>query len=128
MDNDKNPLPGAVVILDDDKHSAVTDADGFYSFAGLHSGDHTLKVSYIGYVPSARKVQVKGKDMTEDIVMADASKELKEVVVTGVFSGQHRAINTQKNNVNITNIVSADQIGGITALEDAGALLHTHLR
>lgn len=111
MDNDKNPLPGAVVILDDDKHSAVTDADGFYSFAGLHSGDHTLKVSYIGYAPSARKVQVKGKDMTEDIVMADASKELKEVVVTGVFSGQHRAINTQKNNVNITNIVSADQIG-----------------
>lgn len=111
LDNEKNPLPGAVVILDDNRRSAVTDADGFYSFAGLHSGGHTLKVSYIGYAPSARTVQVNGPDVTEDIVMADASKELKEVVVTGVFSGQHRAVNTQKNNVNITNIVSADQIG-----------------
>lgn len=33
------------------------------------------------------------------------------MVVTGVFSDQQRAINTQKSNMNITNIVSSDQIG-----------------
>ena len=32
LDNEHNPLPGAVVILDGKAHSAVADADGFYSF------------------------------------------------------------------------------------------------
>ena len=63
----------------------------------------------------AKTVAVTGGDMTQDIVMADKSEELKEIVVTGVFSGQQRAVNTQKNNVNITNVVSADQIGKFPA-------------
>ncbi len=42
---------------------------------------------------------------------SDASIVLHEVVVKGVFSKQSRAINTQKENINVTNIVSADQIG-----------------
>lgn len=111
LDNEKNPLPGAVVILDDNSRSAVTDADGFYSFADLASGNHNVRVSYIGFAPSTKTVAMTGGDVTQDIVMADKSEELKEIVVTGVFSGQQRAVNTQKNNVNITNVVSADQIG-----------------
>lgn len=35
----------------------------------------------------------------------------KEVVVGGAFQGQRRAINSQKNNLGITNVVSADQVG-----------------
>lgn len=35
LDNEHNPLPGAVVILDGKAHSAVADADGFYSFPTL---------------------------------------------------------------------------------------------
>ncbi len=54
---------------------------------------------------------VSEKSTVDDIVMSDTSRELNEVVVTGVFSGQQRAINAQKNNINITNVVSADQIG-----------------
>ncbi len=37
--------------------------------------------------------------------------ELQEVVVGGAFQGQRRAINSQKNNMGITNVVSADQVG-----------------
>lgn len=111
LDNEHNPLPGAVVILDDNSHSAVTDADGFYSFANLASGSHSVRVSYIGFAPSKKSVMIKNGNVTQDIVMDGSSQELDEVVVTGVFSGQQRAINTQKNNVNITNVVSADQIG-----------------
>lgn len=111
LDNEQNPLPGAVVILDDNSRSAVTDADGFYSFANLASGSHSVRVSYIGFAPSKKSVMIKNGNVTQDIVMDGSSQELDEVVVTGVFSGQQRAINTQKNNVNITNVVSADQIG-----------------
>lgn len=111
LDNENNPLPGAVVVLDNNTRSALTDADGFYSFTSLESGKHHLKVTYLDFAPSSTTIVIKGNEVTQDLVMSDTSRELDEVVVTGVFSGQHRAINTQKNNVNITNVVSADQIG-----------------
>ena len=111
LDNEKNPLPGAVVIIDGNKLSAVTDLDGFFSFANLLSGNHNLKVTYIGFLPVSKTIVVSEKSTVDDIVMSDTSRELNEVVVTGVFSGQQRAINAQKSNINITNVVSADQIG-----------------
>ena len=111
LDDEKNPLPGAVVILDDNSRSAITDVDGFYSFSELTAGNHRVKVTYIGYLPSDKVVSLTDGSTTQNFVMSDKSKELDEVVVTGVFSGQQRAINAQKNNVNITNVVSADQIG-----------------
>lgn len=111
LDDSGNPLPGAVVTLDGKTRSTVTDADGFYSFANLSKGNHALKVAYIGFAPSQKVVAVKGGDVVLDIVMKDTSQELGEVVVAGVFSGQQRAINMQKSNLNVTNVVSADQIG-----------------
>ncbi len=111
LDDSGNPLPGAVVTLDGKTRSTVTDADGFYSFANLSKGTHALKVAYIGFAPSHKVVAVKGGDVVLDIVMKDTSQELGEVVVAGVFSGQQRAINMQKSNLNVTNVVSADQIG-----------------
>ena len=111
LDNEHNPLPGAVVILDGKAHSAVADADGFYPFSNLESGTHRLNISYLGFVPVSQAIVLADTDVTQDIIMSDSSKELNEVVVTGVFSGQQRAINAQKSNINVTNIVSADQIG-----------------
>lgn len=111
LDDEKNPLPGAVVIIDSNKQSVITDFDGFYSFADVTCGNHNLKVSYIGFLPVSKSIIVSEKSTAEDIVMSDTSQKLDEVVVTGVFSGQQRAINAQKNNINITNVVSADQIG-----------------
>lgn len=56
LDREKNPLPGAVVVLDGSRRSVLADADGFYSFAGLAAGQHRLKVSYLGFQPVDRVV------------------------------------------------------------------------
>ncbi len=77
LDNEKRPLPGAVVIIDTNKQSAVTDIDGFYSFPGLTSGNHNLKVTYIGFVPINKYVVISKELNVEDIVMTDQSEELK---------------------------------------------------
>ena len=50
-----------------------------------------------------------GKTLEKDIVMNEGV-ELQEVQVKGAFQGQKKAINTQKNNLGITNVVSADQV------------------
>lgn len=111
LDTENNPLPGALVCLDDNQRTAITDIDGFYSFSHLTRGTHNLKVSYVGFESSTKNVNVDDNEVTENIVMTDASMNLNEVVVSGVFSGQQKAINTQKSNLNITNVLSADQIG-----------------
>ena len=90
LDNKKNPLPGAVVIIDSNKQSTVTDIDGFFSFADLSSGNHNLKVTYIGFLPVSKTIVVSEESTIDDIVMSVTSQELNEVVVTGVFSGQHK--------------------------------------
>lgn len=111
LDRENNPLPGAFVSLDNNQRTAITDVDGFYSFSHLTSGSHNLAVSYIGFAPSAKDVNVDNDEVTEDIIMSDTSLNLNEVVVAGVFSGQQKAINTQKSNLNVTNVLSSDQIG-----------------
>ena len=112
LDQDKNPLPGAVVRIDGSRYTAVTDIEGSYAFTRLPAGDHTLSVSYIGFAPFNMNLSVGSDSRTiEDISLSDTSAQLNEVVVTGVFSGQANAINMQRANFNVTNVVSADQIG-----------------
>ena len=112
IDSDFNPLPGAIVKLDNAKSGAITDIDGYYTLADVPEGKHKFSVTYLGFAPAQIELIVKGDtESSPDIMMHDDAKQLSEVVVTGVFSGQARAINTQKSNLNVTNVVSSDQIG-----------------
>ncbi len=112
LDQDGNPLPGATVCIDGIRYSAVTDIEGNYTFAKLPVGSHQLSVSYIGFAPLNMKLVIDDKSKSiKDIKMSVSSYDLKEVVVAGVFSGQAKAINMQKGNLNVSNVVSSDQIG-----------------
>ena len=112
LDGERNPLPGAVVQIDGSCRAAVTDLDGCYAFSNLPEGAHRLSVSYLGFEPVSRELTVSdGQRAFEDILLTASSQELDKVVVNGVFSDQQRAVNRQRGNANITNVVSADQIG-----------------
>ena len=50
-----------------------------------------------------------GRTLEKDVILNEGV-ELQEVVVGGAFQGQRRAINAQKSNLGITNVVSADQV------------------
>lgn len=68
-------------------------------------------MSYVGYSPVELKITIPaGRTLEKDVVLNEGV-ELQEVVVGGAFQGQRRAINSQKNNMGITNVVSADQVG-----------------
>ena len=91
--------------------------NGFYTLPNLKPGTYTVKVTYVGYSPIEMKVTVpEGKTLEKDIVMNEGV-ELQEVQVKGAFQGQKKAINTQKNNLGITNVVSADQVGKFPRLK-----------
>lgn len=112
LDNERNPLPGAIVKVDGNSFSALTDIDGVYTISNIPEGKHTFNVTYLGFEPAELTVSVaRTTDAAPDITLKDSSRRLSEVAVVGVFSGQQRAVNLQKGNLNVTNVVSSDQIG-----------------
>lgn len=111
IDNTKQVLPGAYVYIDGLQTGDVSDVNGFYSIRNLKPGNYKVVVSYVGYNPYIMELIVKEGKATEHDIELTEGVELQEVVVVGAFSGQRKAVNVQKNNLGITNVVSADQVG-----------------
>ena len=108
IDNGKQTLPGASIFIENLKTGVISDVNGFYTLPNLKPGTYTVKVTYVGYSPIEMNITVpEGKTLEKDIVMSEGL-ELQAVQVKGAFQGQKKAINTQKNNMGITNVVSAD--------------------
>ena len=111
IDTSKQTLPGATIYIEKLRTGVTSDVNGFYTLPNLTPGTYTVKVSYVGYTPVEMKISVpEGKTLERDVTLNEGM-ELQEVVVGGAFQGQRRAINSQKNSLGITNIVSADQVG-----------------
>ena len=111
IDASKQTLPGASIYIENLRTGVTSDVNGYYTFANLNPGTYTIKISYVGYSPVEMKITIPaGKTLEKDVVLNEGL-ELQEVVVGSAFQGQRRAINSQKNSLGITNVVSADQVG-----------------
>lgn len=111
VDVTQQTLPGAVVYIQELQSSVVSDINGYYTFSNLDPGTYNVRVTSVGYSPMDFSITVsQGQTVDHDVIMADGV-ELNEIVVDGAFTGQRRALNAQKSNLNITNVVSADQVG-----------------
>ncbi|WP_405565692.1 TonB-dependent receptor [Polaribacter sp. Asnod6-C07] len=106
-------VPGANVSLETIKKGDVTDFNGRFTIVSIPVGTYTLKVTYLGYKDITKQVVVKENETTKVILeLKSGGIELDEIEFRSYsLSGQAKALNTQKNNINITNVVSTDQIG-----------------
>ncbi|MEQ9307480.1 MAG: carboxypeptidase-like regulatory domain-containing protein, partial [Marinoscillum sp.] len=113
LDENGLGLPGATVqLIDMENTGGITDADGFFLISNLTEGAHTVKISFIGYTAIEQEVSLsKGlnewnQSLEPGVVLGDG------VLVLGDrLKGQAKALNQQRTNDNITNVVAADQIG-----------------
>lgn len=111
IDASRQTLPGASIYIENLRTGVTSDVNGYYTFANLNPGTYTIKISYVGYSPVEMKITIPaGKTLEKDVVLNEGL-ELQEVVVGSAFQGQRRAINSQKNSLGITNVLSADQVG-----------------
>ncbi|WP_343303010.1 TonB-dependent receptor [Chitinophaga niabensis] len=113
---DKNQhlnLPGATLKLKPGNHYTVSNQQGRFEFLSVPAGTYTLEITYIGYEKASQEVTVAaGKNAEVNFKLDAGGVEGKEVIIVGDrLRGQAKALNQQKNNPNVTNIVSADQIG-----------------
>jgi TonB-dependent receptor len=111
VDADNLSMPGAALVIESINKGAITDNYGNFTITGIPEGTYELKVSYIGFNPDNKQVSVeRGKTTVADFNLI-AGIELSEVIVSGQLRGQSKALNTQMNKGNITNIISSDQVG-----------------
>lgn len=112
IDASKQTLPGASIYIENLRTGVTSDVNGYYTFSNLNPGTYTIKISYVGYSPVEMKITIPaGRTLEKDVVLNEGLELQEVVVVGGAFQGQRRAINSQKNSLGITNVVSADQVG-----------------
>ncbi len=105
-------LPGANLKLTPGKFYTVSDQFGKFQFMNVPFGEYTITVNYLGYQSYSQKVNLTYSTAVVNIALEDGALVGKEVIILGDrLRGQAKALNQQKTNKNITNIVSADQVG-----------------
>ena len=143
--NGSFPLGGANVFLEGTDKGGITDNEGKVYILDVPVGDYTVIVSYIGFDSFEQSVRVQENSTINFLASLSAGViEGSDVNVLGnSLSSQARALNSQKNKVNVSNIVSADQIGkfpdsnigdalkrvpGIVVYNDQGEARFGHVR
>jgi TonB-dependent receptor len=111
LDADNLSLPGAAVFIESINKGAISDNYGYFTITGIPGGAYQLSVTYIGFNPDEKEVSVEeGATAVVDFKLKSGI-ELSEILVSGQLQGQSKALNTQMNKGNITNIISSDQVG-----------------
>jgi TonB-dependent receptor len=109
------PLAGAEVALERTAASTATDRAGRFTLAGVPAGEHELLITYLGHAPQRLSVTaIAGQTLEVSAVLAQTLfAETVQVTATAgsIGEGQAQALNQQRTALNITNVISADQIG-----------------
>ena len=114
VDENGLAMPGATVQLTDlNNKGAVTDVLGEFVIIEVPEGNHTVQINYIGYKEISQEISIAtGTSERITINLEPGVMMGDEVLVLGDrLKGQAKAINQQRTNDNITNVVAADQIG-----------------
>ena len=112
---DENDLsvPGAAVLIAGTNMGTISDFDGKFTLVEVPEGQITLTISYLGYSEITQVVEVvAGKTISVQLKLQSHNTVLDEVKLKGyAYSSQAKALNTQKNKINIANVISTEQIG-----------------
>jgi TonB-dependent receptor len=109
------PLAGADVSIEGAASTTATDRAGRFTLAGIAGGPHELRISYLGHATERASVTViPGQALAVTAALSrTAFEETVQVSATAgsIGEGQAQALNQQRTALNITNVISADQIG-----------------
>ena len=119
------PVAGATILVSGTQRGAASDAAGAYEIRGLADGTYTLDVSMIAYEPKQiPSVEVRGGTVRVDIVLAEQSEQISDVVVTAVRrTGSEVAVNREvREAMMVVSAVSSQTISK-TQDRDAGEVV-----
>ncbi len=105
-------LAGVSVKVEGQGIQSVTDESGRYLLQGVKAGNVKITASYLGFETLTQEVTVTANStITWSPVLSIANQSYSVNVVAEPDEGQARALNDQKNSINLVNLVASDQIG-----------------
>lgn len=106
-------VPGANVLIESINKGSISDENGNYLILGVPEGTYEVVVKYLGFEDVTMQIVVTaGQTIVTNFKLSESQEELAAVELRGFsLNSQARALNTQRNKANITNVVSTDQIG-----------------
>lgn len=105
------PLPGVVVALVEENKHTATDLNGYFSFQDLDAKQYEVLLKYFSYNDKHEVVDLTQQE-NYTFQMNASSGNLDEIVITSAKRlSEAKAINMQKNSINLVNVVASDGIG-----------------
>jgi TonB-dependent receptor len=116
-------LVGAQVSLEPEGAVTVTDAQGRFFINNLNPGSHTITISYVGFAPFTKTVDViSGQTTTVDAKLIIQSASDSVVVTAARVSAEAEAINVERTSDNIIQVLPAEVIRSLPNANMADAL------
>ncbi|MDP2115079.1 MAG: TonB-dependent receptor, partial [Bacteroidota bacterium] len=119
-DKKKLPLAGANVFLQETYNGATADGLGNFSFNTGRKGDQQLSVTFIGYKPFLRKLDLDStKTIILNIVLQESDDQIDEVVINaGAFEAgdEKKAVILRMFDVATTPSAQGDIFGALRTL------------
>jgi TonB-dependent receptor len=116
-------LSGALVRVEQNGQTAVSDGKGQFTIRGLAPGIYTLTVSYLGFAQSSTKVEVApGQPAMTDIALHVAERSEKVTVSAGREFGEVEAINRERTADNILQVLPSEVITSLPNTNVADAI------
>lgn len=111
VDENKQPLPGATIIIVGTTKGGATAGDGSFTITGVKAGSYTLEAKFIGYTAMRTVVSISAGSNVVNFNLKPDSKNLNEVVVIGYGTQSKREVSGS-----ITTVSSKDfQTGTVTS-------------
>ncbi len=110
VDDQGMPLPGASISINDKKIITASNAVGEFFLNNIEAGNYAITVEYIGFKTLSKEMQIEAGQTSSISFEMEPGIELSEVIINSRLIGDAKAINSQKNAVNITNMISYEQL------------------
>lgn len=126
LDDKGQPVPAAMIKVENQSLGAKTDANGQYKITFPNGGNYTIVVSYIGYEKETIQVTVQENQTTEkNISLKSGNKKIKEVKVKGVKSksSETATLAEQKASVAAVEIIGSQEMSRKGASDAQAAVM-----
>jgi TonB-dependent receptor len=106
----RSSMSGVAMRITETGARTSTARDGSFHFGGLPAGDYSIELSFLGLDPMVEQVTLaQGERLSREIDYGSGTLDV--VIVRGIRGAQAAALNEQRTNDNISNVISADQLG-----------------